>query len=176
MARMRDYLIELKLADNVLLKMHLFDNREHRWIFSHRFVKREQDKALGNPLLVSNTKLVVNYWGGVSKDCSLQVHFVRPDKRGKTFVFGVDISEGSQKFIEFLYEKSDQIYRMKEVVVGAKKRIDVGALEEGLVPSRDLPFPLLDEVAQEYGGYKFPFLKEDGGVGFFEFPEDYRNR
>ena len=98
----------------------------------------------------------------------------RPDKKGKEFFLGVDISKDSHLYIEFVYEKGERLYRMKSVQMGARKRIDLDELGEGLVRQANFPFPLKDCIENEHGVYQFPFLKNDGEIAFFEFPDNYQ--
>jgi hypothetical protein len=172
----REYKVELELASGANLEMLMFSDTEHRWIFKHRYMHPEKRERLEKPTLVNDTTLVVNYDGGVAQDCNLTMNIVRPDKRGKRYFLGVDISEGSHLFAEFIYEKQGDLYRMKAVDLGMHGRVDLDSLCEGLVKPVDFPFPLKDSVENEFGVYRVPFLRNDGEQAFFEFPKDYRKQ
>ncbi len=171
-----EYGIKLRLDTGATLEMLLFSETEHRWIFKHRCVYPEALERSAQPLLVNHTTLVVDYDGGVAKDCKLSMDIIRPDRRGKTYFLGVDISEGSHLFAEFQYEKQGDIYRLKTIDLGSHGRVELDALGEGLVKPVEVPFPIKDRVENEYGAYKIPFLKINGEQAFFQFPRDYRRQ
>lgn len=174
--RLREYNIRLELASGARLEMLLFSYTEHKWIFTHKFVSPERPKGLEEPTLVNDTILVVDYDDGVSQRCNLMMNIIRPDRRRKEYFAGVDISEGSHLYIEFLYEKQAQLYRMKTVDLGIHGRVDLDSIGEGLVKHVDFPFPLRDRIEKEFGIYKVPFLKSNLEEAFFEFPENYQKR
>jgi len=171
-----EYEINLLLDTGAQLKMVLFSDTEHRWIFKHRGVYPEAQERSAQPLLVNDTTLVVDYDGGVAQDCRLTMDIIRPDRRGKTYFLGVDISEGSRLFAEFQYEKQGDVYRMKTIDLGSHGRVELDALGEGLVKPVEVPFPLKDRVENEFGKYRIPFLKSDGEQAFFQFPRNYRRQ
>jgi len=168
----REYKVELELASGANLEMLMFSDTEHRWIFKHRYMHPENRKRLEDSILVNDTTLVVDYEGGVAQGCNLTMNIIRPDKRGKKYLGGVDISKGSHLFLEFVYEKQEDIYRMKTADLGAHERVDLGSLSEGLV--KPIDFPLKDRVENKFGVYSIPFIGKDGKQALFEFPEDYR--
>jgi len=115
----------------------------------------------------------VNYDSGHAQDCNLTMDITRPDKRGKQYFVGVDISKGSHLFAEFVYGKEGDLYRIKEVDLGIHGKVDLDSLEKGLVKQIDFPFPLKDQIENEFGIYRVPFLKNDEQTAFFEFPRQY---
>ncbi len=171
-----EYKAELRLDSSADLEMLIFNDKEHRWIFRHRYTHPENRERLEKPTLVNDTRLVVNYGCGIAKDCNLFMDIVRPDRRGKEYIYGVDISKGSRLILEFVYEKQDDLFRMKTLIVGAGKRVDLDSFGEGLVKPVDFPFPLKDRLESESGVYKVPFLKGNGEQAFFEFPQVYRRQ
>jgi len=169
----REYKIELTLEGGANLNILIFNNTEHRWIFKNRYVLRKKDKQRGKPSLVNNTTLVVDYDSGYAQDCNLSMNIIRPDRRGKRYFAGVDISKGSHLFVEFIYEKTGDLYRMKKVDLGIHGSVDLDSSGKGLVKQVNFPFPLKDQIENEFGTYRVPFLKNDGQTAFFEFPRQY---
>lgn len=174
----REYNIPLKLDSGAELNILLFSQTEHRWLFNNRYIRKENDNR-GKVILTNETILTVDYYSGVAKDLELRMNIYRPDKRGKEFFLGVDISEGSHLYAQFFYEKKDNYYRMKKADFGRHGSLNI----EELVQSKNdqlikqiefpFPFPLKDRIDNEYGSYKVPFLKNNGEIAFFEFPESY---
>jgi len=170
--------VKLELPDGSKLDKLIFNHIEHRWIFENYFSFPEQRQLGENPELVNTTKLVINYENGIAKDCDLSMDIIMPNKRGKTYFVGVDISKDSHLFAQFKYEKQNGLYKLKLIDLGMHGRVDLDSLEGGLMPSGEgqFPFPLLDPVINEQGVYKIPFLKSNSEEAFFEFPENYRKR
>ena len=166
------YDLELKLESGAYLQMLMFDNSEHRWIFSNRYIKRKNDEKLEEPKLVNDTTLLVNYNNGESQDIKLTMDIVRPDKRIKAFFEGEDIPKDSRIFLEIPYKKTNNLYKMSEIQIGSKI-LNFNNQKEGLVKSVEFPFPLKDIIENEFGSYKVPFLRNDGTESFFEFSENY---
>jgi hypothetical protein len=65
---MNEYEINLNLECGAKLRILLFSNREHRWIFEHRFMQKEKQERLEKPTLVNDTTLVVDYEKGIAKN------------------------------------------------------------------------------------------------------------
>jgi len=142
----REYKVKLKLASGARLEMRMFNDTEHTWTFKYRYVHPKKDEGLEKLALVNRIALVVDYNGGIAQGCNLAMDIVRPDKRGKEFFLGVDISEGSRLFAEFTYEKQGDLYRMKSANFGRHGRVDLDSLGEGLMKPIHFPFPLKDRL------------------------------
>ncbi len=171
----REYKIELPYGE-AHLEILLFSDVEHRWIFTHNYLKRETDDGRSKPMLTNKTRLVVNYDDGIAAGIELSMDIKRPDKRGKVYWHGLDISPESHLFVEFCYEKQGELFRMKTIQTGIGKRFDLEELSKGNLPVKpiEFPFPLRDRVEHELGDYNIPYLANNETVSFFRFPRSYR--
>jgi len=168
----QDYSIHIPVASGARLEIRLFNESEHRWFFRHTFqssVAQRREK----PSIVNTMQLCVDYQEGISQECRLSMDIIRPERRGKTYLYGVDVSEGSHLFVTFYYEKQRDFYRMKKVDMGSRI-VDLDTLGEGLLQRIEFPFPVKDRIENEFGTYKVPFLRKEGEEAFFEFPENYQ--
>ena len=154
----KDYEIRLDLRNGVHLRMLFYDD-EHKWIFNHRMILKEEGDRFRKPALVCDTRLYVGYIEGVSQDCDLSFSVERPDKRGKISFAGMNISPGAHLELEIKYEKQEGSYRAVEVTRGANDVLKVDGLA-GLVSPNNLPIPLLGTIEKEDGIYKIHFLRE----------------
>lgn len=168
----QDYKINLTLDSGANLEILLFDNTEHRWIFSYEQVSPEKDIRLEKPELINDLSLCVEYERGVSKECTLTMNMIFPKRRGKKFFAGVDISELSLLNIEAIYKKQEKVYILKTIDLGSHGFIDMDAQGEGLIDTSKLPFPI--KIERDYGTYSIPFLKNNGEKASFEFPDSYK--
>jgi hypothetical protein len=172
----REYEFKLELANNSSLEMLMFSEMEHRWIFKNRYSHPKSQKVREKPTLINDTTLVVNYVEGVAKEINLVMDITNLDKRGQEYYLGVDISPNSHLNLEFIYERMGDLFRMKTLVWGVGKSVEIDSLGKGLVKPIDFPFPIKDRVENEFGIYRVPFLndKDNDAQVFFEFPRDYR--
>jgi hypothetical protein len=170
----RAYTTEDRLESGALLTRHLFDNSEHRWIFSYQF-RSPTGKRLETPEFINDVTFVVNYFNGESKDSELRMSVVRPGRLGQVKAWGVDISPGSKAWLEVNYERKGDVYLATQGNFrSGGQEVDILPEGEGLVKQVGFPFPLKREIEKEFGSYRVPFLKGDGTVDNFEFPECYR--
>ena len=169
--KINEYEINLDLDSGAGLRILLFNDSEHRWLFDYRYTKRPE--KLRKPVLVNDINLLVDYMNGVSQKCELSMNMVHPHKLGKDNFLGVDVSKGAKLFVEFLYKKEKGLYRMSQTRIG-NKILHSTNQEEGLVKQIDFPFPLKDVVENEFGFYEIPFLDNEGKEAYFQFPEDCR--
>lgn len=167
-----EYKINLKLESGANLEMLLFSSTEHRWIFGYNYTSPERRKIGENPFLANDTTLVVNYNKGTAQDIELSMDMIKPHKGGKEFLWGVDVSKDSRMYLGFQYERKGDLFQMKTVNMGIR-HINLDELGPGLVKPANLPFPLKDIIENKYGVYKVPFLRNDGEVANFEFPQRY---
>jgi len=149
-----EYKIELPYGE-ASLDIFLFSNIEHRWIFTHNYVKKENNRD-SRVILTNKTCLVVNYDQGKVSGIELSMDIKRPDKRGQVYWLGIDISPDSHSFLEFGYEKQGNLFRMKTIQAGVGNRFDLDSVLNSEVPMGKLefPFPLKDRVENEFGEYK----------------------
>ncbi len=167
----------LRLASGANLDILVFDEPgavQHRWIFKYRYEYPEGRQRLEVPELINDTTLVIEYEDGISQEVQLRMNMVFPEKRGKMFLWGVDVSENSILNAEFIYEKQGLLYRMKTFEWGLGKRMELDKLAPGLVKPVNFPFPLKDRLEPEYGTYKVPFLRTGDEEASFDFPANYQ--
>ena len=70
-------------------------------------------------------------------------------------------------------DKTVEQYRLKTASIGAR-RIDLDDLGKGLVKPVEFPFPVQECIENDFGKYKFPFLRSNSEESFFEYPANYR--
>ncbi len=171
----REYKISLPQGE-ARLDILLFSDVEHRWIFTHNFLKRQSEERNAQPILTNKTCLVVDYDRGIVSGMELSMDIKRPDKRGQVYWLGIDISPESHLFVEFKYEKQGDLFRMKTIKTGVGQIFNLDSLAESNLPRRpfEFPFPLKDRVERDAEGYKVPFLKNDGTAAYFIFPGNYK--
>jgi len=171
---MREYHIKLPYRE-AQLDILLFNNADHRWIFTHNYLNRESEKINAKPSLTNKTCLVVDYNNGIVSEIEISMDIKKHDKRGKEYWLGMDISLGSHLFVEFKYEKKGELFKMKTILTGAGNRFDLDSLTESQLPLRpfEFPFPLKDRIENEHGIYKVPFLTNSNVESFFDFPAGY---
>lgn len=168
----KQYKIELPWGDEAVLNIHLFNSSEHRWKFKHRYT--ESGEKIGEPKIVNNLSLLVDYLDGVSQECELNMDIIRPENRGKVFFAGVDISPNSHIILGITYEKQESgIYLMTKVDMGRHGVINLKNEKGGLIKAVDFPFPVKDRIENESGFYYVPFLERTGRESSFRFPENY---
>jgi len=166
----KKYEINLELKSGASLTQLLFDHSEHRWIFEYTY-----DERKGRKLLFRNDyKLYVDYQEGLINRVNLTMNMVYPEKLGKQFLFGVDISQGSKLFIEFEYEmltnEEELLFQLNSMQIGATQYIDFKQ-DPGLFTPIDYPFPVNDKVNNEFGEFKVPFKNSNGFIDNFRFPK-----
>ncbi|MBI3334773.1 hypothetical protein HYZ97_04775 [Candidatus Pacearchaeota archaeon] len=172
--KQNEYEINLELEDDCKLRILLFNGEEHRWIFSHNYTHPARPQPGKVPRLINATTLVVNYDKGIAQGINLSMKIERPDKRGKAFYLGIDVSPESYYFIEFEYEKQGDLFRMSSIEPRLGQKIRLDSLGEGLVKPVQFPFPLEDRVKKEHGEYKVPFLSRQRRISHFVFPAKYQ--
>ncbi len=178
----KTYEIEDEFENGVKRKILLFEDAgqgfdEHRWIFRYNYIAKE---GLEKPILINDINLFVNYKNGIAQKCNLTMNVIRPDKLGKEFFAGVDISPGSKLYLDFLYGKvNDKKYEMSEARIGneiiERKDSSIDNKKEGLIKVMriNFPFPLKDTLEENLGYFEIPFLKKGGEEDFFRFPNNY---
>jgi|SRR3989338_10199941 len=169
---MARYKINLRLENEARLEMILFSTKEHRWIFRHHYTSPVKERG-EKPEIVNDTTLAVNYDKGIAEGINLFMNIVFPHRRGQTYWAGLDISKNSLVGVEFKYEKQGRLFRMIQADAGIYGKLELDKLQAGLMKPVEFPFPLKDKVELE-GEYRVPFLKNDGEIAFFSFPENYK--
>lgn len=164
------YSVQFALASGANLELLMFSHDEHRWLFTYNYSSASQGMS---EVLTNDIVLRVDYESGISKFCRMSMDMIWPARRGKQQLFGMDVSENSRMFLEFLYEKSgqSQLYNLKTIRSG-QSVIDLESQKEGLIKSTDFPFPIERTLQGKYDVYKIPFLKNDGSLEHFEFPDN----
>lgn len=171
--RLLAYNIELALASGASLEILMFSHTEHRWLFQYKYSSAGQMSET----LINDIVLRIDYDEGISKLCRLTMDMVCPERRGKQYFFGLDISEGSHIFLEFLYKRQKHSYDLITIRSGNSAiNLDSSTVEKGLtkIINTSFPFPFERTLRSEFGIYKVPFLKVDGTLSYFEFPDDCR--
>ena len=133
--------------------------------------------STSEPCLINNISCYVNYLDGIAQKCSLSMDIKRPDKRGKEFWYGIDVSPGSQICLEMEYERQDNLFVANTGNLRCNgSNLDLLPKTPGLVKPIEFPFPVTDRIEKNLGKFHVPFLRNDGQIDNFEFPESYKRR
>jgi len=175
------YMVEWLLVNGSRVKMLLFNRRQHRLTFSYNYRKYPKGEARGQPHVVNEIRLVVDYLDGLVISCALSMHVIFPARLGKVYAYGVDISPGAKTFLQFRYErqmlpdKEDKFFfQLVELEIGCGRIIDLrpkgGPGSKALMRPVEFPFPVCDRIVAEFGQFRVPFLDNDHQEQFFVFP------
>ena len=146
----------------------IFDEKEMTWDFKHRYRKEDGHKAK----MINVVNLLVRYMEGIVSEISLSMHIVIPERLGKRYAWGADISPGAKTYFEFVYDKKEDEFILGEIIKGARTRLDLRS--EGLIKQFEFPFPVPDRIVPEDGTYSVPYLKMDDTVSNFKFSKSVR--
>lgn len=161
--------IKLDLASGAHLTILYFSDRELRWIFSYDYVGQK----IWDPKIVNKAKLTADYADGLlAPQIVLSMHVVIPERLGKEFFAGLDISPGAKTYLEFNYEltSASAAYRLVEICKGARERVRIDVVDPALVQPVQFPFPVPDRVPIEYGKVRIPFRTNSDDVAYFDLP------
>lgn len=181
-----EHQIDLDLESGARLQLLLFSATEQTWTFKYRYIEHEGEAIRGKVVLLNDYTLVVRYENGEVSGSgkpmpgddrptfpvSLWMNVVFPKKMGQVYAYGMDISPGSKGFFQFEYGALGDSLLLREIRVGASKRMEIKSLpdSQALIKQLPFPFPVLDKIEPEFGKYSVPFFRSDGGVRHFGFP------
>lgn len=165
------YQTRLDLACGLRLTQHFFSWDEMRWIFEGRFHWSDEADPHTSKI-INEWKLLVDFKGGhLMPRFKVSMHVIVPERLGKQYFLGVDISPGAKTFLEFYYERPEPVvarptgetdpywkgippqnipripgpFYLAEISQGARPPIDVRALTAehgpGLVKPIEVNFP-----------------------------------
>ncbi|HSX22396.1 MAG TPA: hypothetical protein VLE97_06425 [Gaiellaceae bacterium] len=161
--------VKIALASGAELTILYFSDREMRWIFAYDYFGERHLRPA--PEIVNKTRLTANYEAGLlAAQLVLSMHVVVPDRLGKQYFAGVDISPGAKTYLEFTYERQEKEYRLVEICKGARDRLRLADLDPALVRPIEFAFPVPDRVAVDFGMLRVPFRANDGNIHYFELP------
>jgi len=151
----------------------LTDHQRVTNVYSHHFVAYpEGDLRQRKPEIVNKWKLWAEYRAGDLAALSLRMDITLPERLGRKFAFGMDISPGAKTYLQFIYQPHDDgSWRLTTIEKGSSVVLDVSHLTddqpEGAVtpPAIDFPFPVPDRLEQRCrrkdgtpsGGFLVPF-------------------
>lgn len=168
-----EYAFELPLESGADLRILNFSHEDHSWIFKYRHFS-----ALGEEEVLNNYTCSLRYKDGVVYELSLMMDIVFPERRGKRYCYGVDISENSRLTLTFNYDKVDAdapYFKLGEVIAGCSKRLDLRSIKDGtLMQTIDFPFEVCDELRLDCGQFQVPFMTCDGATEYFRFSNSVR--
>lgn len=114
------------------------------------------------PKLACETKLQLEYVSAKLASLKLTMNVIVPERLGKDYWAGMDISPGAKTFLEFVYEpvgtgpKTPPKWKLVEVWKGIQRH-DLRTMAAGLMKSIDFPFPVPDEIVCDFGRYEVPY-------------------
>ena len=167
------YNYNLDLERGVNLNLHIFSPEEQRWIFSYEQLEYDEREGRKKTLVFRNKyKVVANYQKGLLSDTlDITMDMVWPERRGKVFTWGLDISPNSKLFVEFKYKRMPEgHFRLKTIIAGAGKRFDVEGDESGnaLLKKVELPVPINDIIECDLNKcFNVPFVNDGGNLDNF---------
>lgn len=166
---MLEYKYDFTLQSDVNLTLYLFSHEEHRRIY--KYILRNH--KVGDYELYNELTVAVDYESGkISDKLEITMDIVNPEKRGKKFYVGVDISPGGRIFHQFIYKRKGDDFQLSELIIGASNRFSLEDMKgDELIKSADMPFPVLDVIKKEFGEFKIPFIHADGDIRNIEIPE-----
>jgi len=175
--KMLDYQMKMPLKNGGTLTTLVFEHEPQvTWTFQYRY-RLTDPESLGQARMVNDLRFVFAYVEGVIKgDLTLSMHVVIPERLGKKYVAGCDISPGAKTFIQFHYRPEDEGYRLYKIEVGARKVLNLDELDPNVpVKPMDFPFPVPDRIERafegEVGPFVLPFLASDGETREFHFDD-----
>ena len=165
--------MDFRLEDGIRLRLLQHSMAESKRIYEYTYRHKTPDGR--NVDVYNEWKLTVPYTNGIVGDkIELSMHIVLPERLGKEFAWGVDISPGAKTYVEFDYRRvnPDEVlspWRLDEVRVGSRKtyRFDVGP---GLIRPVEFPFPVPDLISVEHNAVAFPVLLKNDTLGEVDLP------
>ena len=159
------------------LKMLLHPWGEHRWFFEHRYILEDPEDPHGRVRALCEWKAHVDYkWGELQPQLVVSMYIAIPERLGKRFAYGVDISPGAKTYLEFQYKQdgaSCESFWLDTVRKGVDAPVPMKDMirprEPGqLIQPVQLPWPLVisdriempwkdPESDERFGDYRIPF-------------------
>lgn len=169
-----EYRLDFRLKDDIFLKIIYDSEFEQRWIYDYEMQYRKDGSSIGNPDVVNKNKVNVKYIDGTINSLKTSMEIIIPPNRGKIIIAGLDISPNSHFYLEFIYQKQgdsfiiDEVFRDSNLIYNSKSKE-----KEGIIKSNNIPFPIKDEVKNEFGTFFIPYLDSNLKQKFFEIREKY---
>jgi hypothetical protein len=165
-----DYAVDLDLLSGAKLRMLMFGHDEHRWILKYRYVKGE-GPVKHKPEFVNDVRLTVDYLNGIVADeMEIDMDMVFPERRGKQFKYGIDVSENSRVYAQFLYSREMHEFRLIRIELGTLKIIEGTHDIDKFVKEFNKQYPLKTTIGLDCGDFVVPFRTCDDKDSSFEFP------
>lgn len=194
------YRTRFDLACGLTLEQHIFGMDEMRWTYQRRFSWEDPEQP-HQAHTINEWKLLVDFDRGRLKPrLVVSMHVIVPERLGKQYWLGVDLSPGAKTYLEFYYERPVPLvprpgdddpywkgippenlptipgpFHLAEISRGARPPIDVRDLGPALVKPVEFPFPVLDRIPWQHG-YPIPFLDEDSTIAHVTVPADLQQR
>ena len=178
---------EVDLKTGASLEYIFHGEDEQKWKFSH--ILNLRDEPRGRTRTYIRIWAYVNYRRGILANSdellvkqphavSLNMKIIFPERLGKKFRWGMDLSPGAKNYVELLYRlDADRTLRAFWGKVN-RSIFDIDPEEPGsfdLATQTDYPLWLTIPFDSGYApfGYRVPYLKEDKTQEFFRFPGQF---
>jgi len=173
--KMRFHLESGAVASILMFEQYALEDPSETHII-YEYWYKEEDYNGGGELMINDYRLTLDYADGKLKDkFKLTMHIIFPDRSGKQYLYGVDVSPNSKTFIEFTYERDGENFKLAEIgIIGVNKRVGFHDDEEALVKLIDFPCPILNVIEPDCG-YSVPYLHNDGDTHNFSFKDSIIN-
>jgi len=186
------------LASGLELEMLMHPWQEYRWFYRTTYWKMPVGEPHGTPEVVCKWQCMVDYRQGVLQpDLEISMHVLLPEKLGRVFAYGMDISPGAKAHLCFKYqlESDGDSFHLMEVEKNGTKVFDCGYFWEpqsgsSIRSSIETPFPIVvtdcitreelgdvDSPSHWKGAFEVPYPFEKDGVeaiGSLRFPTTLR--
>ena len=165
--------VDLPLDCGANLRMLMHPWGEHRWLFQHQYISRRERLDVD---VVCEWQCLVDYRQGVLQPwLDLSMNIIIPERLGKVYIYGADISPGAKTYLCFKYEMhTDGTFRLQTVQRGARDvmsfkdtwaAVDKAPADQLMLASGKLPEPFRVpmRITREHSE---PILEDGKPVGF----------
>jgi hypothetical protein len=179
--------VTLDLENMVELTMHLHPWNEHTWVYRHTYRRANETNIHSAPLMLCEWACTVGYSNGVIQPIiTIAMHIIIPERLGKAYAYGMDISPGAKTFLEFIYvQQPEGHFLLSTVQKGCQPKVNLDQ-GKGLMQPVEFPFPVPDRIQRPrhengtiWGDYEVSYLYTDPDtgldcVGYLSIPHTQR--
>lgn len=160
------YRVPFDLGNGLKVDTLFFNRNETKLIYGSTFTDSVHGpgiRRIAKPSLVCEFSCIASYELGILKEFKIFVHVTIPERLGKVYAWGVDISPGAKTFVEFNYkivvdeECRINLLKLEFVQVGSQPKIYLDDLE-GIMQPVNFPYPIENDLKVEFGKVNVPFL------------------
>ena len=172
----------INLANGGEMEIRLFNRITQ--LHHYRYHYNQKDANRSKPKLVNRFQIHARYLKGVLHHMVTSMHIIFPERRGKMYLLGVDISEKSTFFFQFFYRcciEEGQVSYLKLFGIDSGAHfINISKLETEskthLQQTLEIvfPFPFPEKIEYDFGVYTYPFLTNNDKQEHFNIPHNIK--